>query len=121
MCSMRQPLGVVTYPLTSSHDTYKVLSVIVVGTFILKPSERDPSVPMALADFTRSRPPEGILQVVNGETRLKMPDDNETSVGFVGSTRPQNTYTRRLRYGKRVLFCGAKSYADHAGWIWIKQ
>jgi malonate-semialdehyde dehydrogenase (acetylating) / methylmalonate-semialdehyde dehydrogenase len=57
---------------------------------ILKPSERDPSVPMMLAALCKEAGlPDGVLQVINGDKEsVDAILDNEViqAVGFVGST-----------------------------------
>ena len=86
------------------------------NAFILKPSERDPSVPMMLAElFEEAGLPKGILQIVNGDKEaVDAILDNETiqSVGFVGSTPiAEYIYSRGCANGKRVqCFGGAKNH-----------
>ena len=104
MYSMRQPLGVVAgitpFNFPAMIPMWKFCPAIVAGNaFILKPSERDPSVPMALAELLlEAGLPEGILQVVNGDKEVVDAIlDNETiqAVGFVGSTPiAEYIYTR---------------------------
>src|SRR5437763_10001872 len=71
--SMRQPLGVVAgitpFNFPAMIPLWKCAPAIACGnTFILKPSERDPSVPMRLAElFIKAGLPEGVLNVVNGD------------------------------------------------------
>jgi malonate-semialdehyde dehydrogenase (acetylating)/methylmalonate-semialdehyde dehydrogenase len=86
------------------------------NAFILKPSERDPSVPMMLAElFEEAGLPKGILQIVNGDKEaVDAILDNETiqSIGFVGSTPiAEYIYSRGCANGKRVqCFGGAKNH-----------
>ncbi len=72
------------------------------NAFILKPSERDPSVPLMLAELMEEAGlPKGILQVVNGDKEAVdaiLDHPVIQSVGFVGST-PIAEYI----YGTRLL------------------
>ena len=121
MYSMRQPLGVVAgitpFNFPAMIPMWKFCPAIVAGNaFILKPSERDPSVPMALAELLlEAGLPEGILQVVHGDKEVvDALLDNETiqAVGFVGSTPiAEYIYTKGCANGKRVqCFAGAKNH-----------
>src|SRR3954468_25057644 len=71
--SVRQPLGVVAgitpFNFPAMIPLWKAAPAIACGnTFILKPSERDPSVPMRIAElFIKAGLPEGVLNVVNGD------------------------------------------------------
>ncbi|MFX8637167.1 aldehyde dehydrogenase family protein, partial [Acinetobacter baumannii] len=71
--SMRQPLGVVAgitpFNFPAMIPMWKFAPAIACGNaFILKPSERDPGVPMALAALMiEAGLPAGILNVVNGD------------------------------------------------------
>ncbi|MEE9380544.1 MAG: CoA-acylating methylmalonate-semialdehyde dehydrogenase, partial [Hyphomonadaceae bacterium] len=86
------------------------------NTFILKPSEKDPSVPMRLAElFMEAGAPEGVLNVVNGDkvavdAILTHPDVK--AVSFVGSSDiAQYIYTTGAANGKRVqAMGGAKNH-----------
>ena len=70
---MRQPLGVVAgitpFNFPAMIPLWKLAPAIACGNaFILKPSERDPGVPMRLAElFIEAGGPAGILNVVNGD------------------------------------------------------
>jgi malonate-semialdehyde dehydrogenase (acetylating)/methylmalonate-semialdehyde dehydrogenase len=68
------------------------------NAFILKPSERDPGVPMRLAElFIEAGLPAGILNVVNGDKEAVdaiLDDPDIKAVGFVGSTPIANTSIR---------------------------
>jgi len=121
MFSMRQPLGVVAgitpFNFPAMIPMWKFCPAIACGNaFILKPSERDPSVPMMLAELMKEAGlPDGILQVVNGDKDvvdaiLDHPDI--AAVGFVGSTPIAHyVYTRACTNGKRVqCFGGAKNH-----------
>ncbi len=71
--SMRQPLGVVAgitpFNFPAMIPLWKAAPAIACGNaFILKPSERDPSVPLRLAElFIEAGGPPGIFNVVNGD------------------------------------------------------
>ncbi len=121
MYSMRQPLGVVAgitpFNFPAMIPMWKFCPAIACGNaFILKPSERDPSVPMMLAALMKEAGlPDGILQVVNGDKEvvdaiLDHPDI--AAVGFVGSTAiAEYVYARGCANGKRVqCFGGAKNH-----------
>jgi malonate-semialdehyde dehydrogenase (acetylating) / methylmalonate-semialdehyde dehydrogenase len=121
MYSMRQPLGVVAgitpFNFPAMIPMWKFCPALACGNaFILKPSERDPSVPMMLAELMQEAGlPDGVLQVVNGDKEavdaiLDHPDI--AAVGFVGSTPiAQYIYGRGCANGKRVqAFGGAKNH-----------
>ena len=121
MFSMRQPLGVVAgitpFNFPAMIPMWKFCPAIACGNaFILKPSERDPSVPLMLAELMKEAGlPDGILQVVNGDKEtvdaiLDNPDI--AAVGFVGSTPIADyVYSRGCAAGKRVqCFGGAKNH-----------
>ena len=121
MYSMRQALGVVAgitpFNFPAMIPMWKFAPAIACGNaFILKPSERDPSVPIMLAELMiEAGLPEGILQVVNGDKEaVDAILDNETiqAIGFVGSTPiAQYIYSRGCANGKRVqCFGGAKNH-----------
>ncbi|MGV7904042.1 aldehyde dehydrogenase family protein, partial [Mycobacterium kansasii] len=82
----------------------------------LKPSERDPSVPVRLAElFIEAGLPEGVFQVVHGDKEsvdalLNNPDVK--AVGFVGSSDiAQYIYETCAKNGKRSqAFGGAKNH-----------
>ncbi len=87
------------------------------NTFILKPSERDPSAAMLLAQlFTEAGLPDGVFNVVNGDRRvveLILDDPRIQAVSFVGSTPiAESIYRRASQAGKRVqALGGAKNHA----------
>ncbi len=121
MYSMRQPLGVVSgitpFNFPAMIPMWKFCPAIACGNaFILKPSERDPSVPLMLAELMQEAGlPDGILQVVNGDKEaVDAILDNETimAVGFVGSTPiAEYIYAKGCANGKRVqCFGGAKNH-----------
>jgi malonate-semialdehyde dehydrogenase (acetylating)/methylmalonate-semialdehyde dehydrogenase len=119
--SMRQPLGVVAgitpFNFPAMIPMWKFAPAIACGNaFILKPSERDPSVPMRLAELMlEAGLPPGILNVVNGDKEAvdALLDDRDISaVGFVGSSDiAQYIYSRAAETGKRAqCFGGAKNH-----------
>jgi malonate-semialdehyde dehydrogenase (acetylating) / methylmalonate-semialdehyde dehydrogenase len=119
--SMRQPLGVVAgitpFNFPAMIPMWKLAPAIACGNaFILKPSERDPGVPMKLAELMiEAGLPPGILNVVNGDKEsvdaiIDHPDIH--AIGFVGSTPiAEYIYGRGCSNGKRVqCFGGAKNH-----------
>jgi len=121
MYSMRQPLGVVAgitpFNFPAMIPLWKVAPAIASGNaFILKPSERDPSVPLFLAElFIEAGLPPGIFNVVNGDREAVdaiLDDPDIAAVGFVGSSDvAQYVYSRAAATGKRVqAFGGAKNH-----------
>lgn len=119
--SLRQPLGVCAgitpFNFPAMIPLWKLGPAIACGNaFILKPSERDPGVPMRLAElFIEAGGPPGILNVVNGDKEavdaiLDHPEIK--AVGFVGSTPiAEYIYARGCANGKRVqCFGGAKNH-----------
>src|SRR4249920_1218136 len=120
--SVRQPLGVVAgitpFNFPAMIPMWKFAPAIACGNaFILKPSERDPSVPMRLAELMlEAGLPPGILNVVNGDKEAVdaiLDDRNIAAVGFVGSSSiAQYIYERAAATGKRAqCFGGAKNHA----------
>src|SRR3954454_15074492 len=120
--SLRQPLGVVAgitpFNFPAMIPMWKFAPAIACGNaFILKPSERDPGVPMELAKLMiEAGLPPGILNVVNGDQEAgdairDSPDIR--AVGFVGSSPiAQYIYERAAATGKRAqCFGGAKNHA----------
>ena len=119
--SMRQPLGVVAgitpfnFPAMIPMWMFGV-AIAVGNTFILKPSERDPSVPVRLAELMmEAGAPAGVLNVVHGDkvavdAILQHPDIK--AVSFVGSSDiAQYVYVEGARHGKRVqAMGGAKNH-----------
>ncbi|WP_274423278.1 CoA-acylating methylmalonate-semialdehyde dehydrogenase [Chelativorans sp. YIM 93263] len=119
--SMRQPLGVVAgitpFNFPAMIPLWKIAPAIASGNaFVLKPSERDPGVPMRIAElFIEAGLPEGILNVVNGDKEAVdalLDDPDIQAVGFVGSTPiAQYIYGRATANGKRAqCFGGAKNH-----------
>ncbi|MEM9140713.1 MAG: CoA-acylating methylmalonate-semialdehyde dehydrogenase, partial [Pseudomonadota bacterium] len=121
MYSMRQPLGVAAgitpFNFPAMIPMWKFCPALVCGNaFILKPSERDPSVPLMLAELLiEAGLPEGVMNVVNGDKAAVdaiLDDPDIGGVGFVGSTPiAQYVYSRGCENGKRVqCFGGAKNH-----------
>ncbi len=119
--SMRQPLGVVAgitpFNFPAMIPLWKAGPAIAAGNaFILKPSERDPSVPVRLAElFLEAGLPAGILNVVHGDKEAVdalLTDDRVKAIGFVGSTPiAQYIYETAAQNGKRAqCFGGAKNH-----------
>jgi malonate-semialdehyde dehydrogenase (acetylating)/methylmalonate-semialdehyde dehydrogenase len=119
--SMRQPLGVVAgitpFNFPAMIPMWKFAPALACGnTFILKPSERDPSVPMRLAELlVEAGLPAGVLNVVNGDKEAVdtlLNDARVQAIGFVGSSAiAEYIYTTGCANGKRVqCFGGAKNH-----------
>ncbi len=119
--SMRQPLGVCAgitpfnFPAMIPMWMFGI-SIAVGNTFILKPSEKDPSVPVKLAELMmEAGAPAGVLNVVHGDkvsvdAILDHPDIK--AVSFVGSSDIAHyVYSRGTAAGKRVqAMGGAKNH-----------
>ena len=121
MYSMRQPLGVTSgitpFNFPAMIPMWMFAPALACGNaFILKPSERDPSVPLMLAELMEEAGlPKGVLQVVNGDKNAVDAILNHPviqSIGFVGSTPiAEYIYGRGCSNGKRVqCFGGAKNH-----------
>ncbi|MCY3878524.1 MAG: CoA-acylating methylmalonate-semialdehyde dehydrogenase [Rhodobacteraceae bacterium] len=121
MYSLRQPVGVAAgitpFNFPAMIPMWKFAPALACGNaFILKPSERDPSVPLMLAELLlEAGLPEGVLQVVNGDkiavdAILQHPDIG--AAGFVGSTPiAEYVFAQGAAHGKRVqCFGGAKNH-----------
>ena len=119
--SLRQPLGVVAgitpFNFPAMIPLWKAGPAIACGNaFILKPSERDPSVPLRLAElFLEAGLPPGIFNVVNGDKAAVdaiLQEPRIKAVGFVGSTPiAAYIYEQAAKYGKRCqCFGGAKNH-----------
>ena len=119
--SMRQPLGVAAgitpFNFPAMIPMWKFAPAIACGNaFILKPSERDPGVPLRLAELMMEAGlPAGVLNVVNGDKEAVdaiLEDPDIKAVGFVGSTPiAEYIYSHGCAHGKRVqCFGGAKNH-----------
>jgi malonate-semialdehyde dehydrogenase (acetylating)/methylmalonate-semialdehyde dehydrogenase len=121
MYSLRQPLGVAAgitpFNFPAMIPMWKFAPAIACGNaFVLKPSERDPSCPLILAELMlEAGAPPGVLNVVNGDkvaVDAILDDPDVAAVGFVGSTPiAQYVYSRATAAGKRAqCFGGAKNH-----------
>jgi malonate-semialdehyde dehydrogenase (acetylating) / methylmalonate-semialdehyde dehydrogenase len=119
--SMRQPIGIgagiTPFNFPAMIPMWMFGPAIVAGNaFILKPSERDPSVPVRLGELMlEAGLPEGILQVVNGDKEMVdaiLDHPDIAGVSFVGSSDiAQYVYSRGTAAGKRVqAMGGAKNH-----------
>jgi malonate-semialdehyde dehydrogenase (acetylating)/methylmalonate-semialdehyde dehydrogenase len=119
--SLRQPLGVCAgitpFNFPAMVPLWMFPIAIACGnTFVLKPSERDPSPSLLLAELAeRAGLPAGVLNVVQGDREavdalLEHPD--VAAVSFVGSTAvAEHIYSHGTRHGKRVqALGGAKNH-----------
>ena len=121
MYSMRQPIGVAAgitpFNFPAMIPLWKMGPALACGNaFILKPSERDPSVPLMFGALLQEAGlPDGVLQVINGDKgAVDAILDNPliAGIGFVGSTPiAEYIYARGTANGKRVqCFGGAKNH-----------
>ncbi len=120
--SMRQPLGVVAgitpfnFPAMIPMWMFGI-AIAVGNTFILKPSERDPSVPVRLGELMmEAGAPAGVLNVVHGDkvaVDAILHHPAIKAVSFVGSSDiAQYIYATGAANGKRVqAMGGAKNHA----------
>jgi malonate-semialdehyde dehydrogenase (acetylating) / methylmalonate-semialdehyde dehydrogenase len=120
--SMRQPLGVVAgitpfnFPAMIPMWMFGV-AIACGNTFICKPSEKDPSLPLRLAElFMEAGAPAGVLNVVNGDKEAVdaiLEDPDIQAVSFVGSSAiAEYVYSKGTAHGKRVqAMGGAKNHA----------
>ncbi len=119
--SMRQPLGIgagiTPFNFPAMIPMWMFGMAIAAGNaFILKPSERDPSVPVRLAElFLEAGAPEGLLQVVHGDKEMVdaiLDHPDIAAVSFVGSSDIAHyVYKRGVAAGKRVqAMGGAKNH-----------
>ncbi|HEY9081490.1 CoA-acylating methylmalonate-semialdehyde dehydrogenase [Magnetovibrio sp.] len=119
--SIRQSLGVVAGITPFNFPTMVPMWMFPVAlacgnTFVLKPSERDPSSTIRLVELLHEAGlPKGVMNLVNGgkeavDEILSNPDVK--AVSFVGSTAVgEYIYTEGCKHGKRVqALCGAKNH-----------
>jgi malonate-semialdehyde dehydrogenase (acetylating) / methylmalonate-semialdehyde dehydrogenase len=122
MYSMRQPLGVVAgitpFNFPAMIPLWMSAVAIACGNaFICKPSEKDPSVPMALAALMiEAGLPPGIFNVINGDKEVVdaiLEHEDIKAVSFVGSSAiAEYIYAKGATYGKRIqAMGGAKNHA----------
>ena len=119
--SIRQPLGVVAgitpfnFPVMVPMWMYPI-AIATGNTFVLKPSERDPSPSVLAAElFAEAGLPDGVFNVVHGDAaavELLIDHPDVEAVSFVGSTPvAQHIYERAMANGKRVqALAGAKNH-----------
>ncbi|USG60536.1 CoA-acylating methylmalonate-semialdehyde dehydrogenase [Sneathiella marina] len=121
MYSMRKPLGVVAgitpFNFPAMVPMWMFAVAIACGNcFVLKPSEKDPSLPMKLAELMlEAGAPAGVLNVINGDKLAVdtiLDDPRVKAVSFVGSTPiAKYVYARAAEAGKRVqAMGGAKNH-----------
>ncbi|MCX7171768.1 MAG: CoA-acylating methylmalonate-semialdehyde dehydrogenase [Proteobacteria bacterium] len=119
--SMRQPLGVCAgitpfnFPAMVPMWMFPV-AIACGNTFVLKPSERDPSTSLRLAELLREAGlPAGVFNVLNGDKEAVdslLADPRVAAVSFVGSTPvAEYIYATGTAHGKRVqALGGAKNH-----------
>ncbi len=119
--SIRQPVGVCAgitpfnFPAMIPLWMFP-LSIACGNTFILKPSERDPSCPLRLVELAHEAGvPEGVVNMVNGDKEAVdaiLTHADIDAVSFVGSTPvAQYIYSTAAEHGKRVqALGGAKNH-----------
>jgi malonate-semialdehyde dehydrogenase (acetylating)/methylmalonate-semialdehyde dehydrogenase len=117
-----QPLGVVAgitpfnFPAMVPMWMFP-LAIVCGNTFILKPSERDPSSTLFIAQLLKQAGlPDGVMNVVNGDKEavdVLLTDQRIKAVSFVGSTPiAEYIYATASAYGKRCqALGGAKNHA----------
>jgi len=117
-----QPLGVVAgitpfnFPAMVPMWMYP-MAIACGNTFVLKPSEKDPSAPMIIARlFREAGLPDGVFNIVNGDKEAVdtlLEDERVQAVSFVGSTPiAEYIYATGTKNGKRVqALGGAKNHA----------
>ena len=119
--SVRQPVGVCAgitpfnFPVMVPMWMFP-MALACGNTFVLKPSERDPSAPLRLAELLiEAGLPAGAFNVVNGDRQAVdalLHDPDVGAVSFVGSTPiGKYIYGTGCAHGKRVqALCGAKNH-----------
>ncbi|MEK7239759.1 MAG: CoA-acylating methylmalonate-semialdehyde dehydrogenase [Gemmatimonadota bacterium] len=121
MHSLRQPLGVVAaitpFNFPAMVPLWMLGPALACGNaVILKPSERDPSCPLRLAElFVEAGGPPGVFNVLNGDAEAVnalLADARVHAVSFVGSTPiARHVYETAAHHGKRVqAMGGAKNH-----------
>ncbi len=119
--SLRQPLGVCAgvtpFNFPSMVPMWMFPVALACGnTFVLKPSERDPSCPLRLAELLQEAGlPDGVFNLVNGDKEAVdtlLTDPRVAAVSFVGSTPiAEYIYRTASEHGKRVqALGGAKNH-----------
>jgi malonate-semialdehyde dehydrogenase (acetylating)/methylmalonate-semialdehyde dehydrogenase len=121
MYSLRQPLGVVAaitpFNFPAMVPLWMLGPALACGNaVILKPSERDPSTGLRLAElFVEAGAPPGVFNVLNGDAEAVnalLADPRIQAVSFVGSTPiARHVYETAAKHGKRVqAMGGAKNH-----------
>ena len=120
--SLRQPLGVCAgitpfnFPAMVPMWMFPI-SIACGNTFVLKPSEKDPSCPLMLAQlFKEAGLPDGVFNVVNGDKEAVdalLENKKVSAISFVGSTPiAKYIYENAAKNEKRVqALGGAKNHA----------
>ncbi|MDC2976517.1 CoA-acylating methylmalonate-semialdehyde dehydrogenase [Candidatus Pelagibacter sp.] len=119
--SVRQPLGVCAgitpFNFPAMVPMWMFPMAIACGnTFVLKPSEKDPSCPLKLAElFSEAGLPDGVLNIVNGDKEVVdaiLEHKDISAVSFVGSTPiAKYIYENAAKNEKRVqALGGAKNH-----------
>ena len=120
--SEMQPLGVVAgvtpfnFPAMVPMWMYP-MAIACGNTFVLKPSEKDPTAPMLCAQLLKEAGlPDGVFNLVNGDKEAVdtlLNDDRVQAISFVGSTPiAEYIYSTGTANGKRVqALGGAKNHA----------
>jgi malonate-semialdehyde dehydrogenase (acetylating)/methylmalonate-semialdehyde dehydrogenase len=119
--SMRQPLGVVAgitpFNFPAMIPLWMAPMALACGnTFILKPSEKDPSFSMRLADlFKEACVPDGVFNVIQGDAvavNAILENPGIAAVSFVGATKTaEHIFRTGTHHGKRVqALGGAKNH-----------
>ena len=119
--SVRQPLGVCAgitpfnFPAMVPMWMYPI-AIACGNSFILKPSERDPSCSIKLAElFSEAGLPDGVFNVIQGDKNVVdqiLSSEDISAISFVGSTPvAKYIYEQSAKYGKRVqALGGAKNH-----------
>jgi malonate-semialdehyde dehydrogenase (acetylating) / methylmalonate-semialdehyde dehydrogenase len=119
--SIRQPLGI-TAGITPFNFPAMVpmwmfpISIACGNSFILKPSEKNPSCAIKLAElFSEAGLPDGVFNVINGDkevVNMLLSSQKVSSISFVGSTPvAKYIFETSAKYGKRVqALGGAKNH-----------
>ncbi len=119
--SFRQPLGICAgitpfnFPAMVPMWMYPI-SIACGNSFILKPSEKNPSCSVKLAElFTEAGLPDGVFNIVHGDKKivdLILENKNISSISFVGSTPvAKYIYEKSAKYEKKVqALGGAKNH-----------
>jgi malonate-semialdehyde dehydrogenase (acetylating)/methylmalonate-semialdehyde dehydrogenase len=119
--SMMQPLGVCAgispfnFPAMVPMWMFPI-ALACGNTFVMKPSEKDPSTPLRLAELLKEAGlPDGVFNVVNGDKKavdVLLTDERVQAVSFVGSTPiAEYIYATASAHGKRVqALGGAKNH-----------